>query len=119
VVEATEDGSSDPGGQSWGLPARQEVTRLAVMGLSPDAPLVRISSYKTLVAAVANGASGVVFIFLAPVSWPHVLVLAVARLAGGRLGASLDRVLPEGPLRAGIAVFGLLVAARLAVGGQS
>ena len=63
----------------------------------------------------ANGAGGVIFIILAPVSWPHALVLAVASLVGGRLGAALGMRVPERPLRVGIAVFGLLVAARLAV----
>ena len=95
--------------------AAQGIMLLAVMGLSLAEPLVRLNGYKTLVAAVANGASGVVFIFLAPVSWPHVLILAVASLAGGRLGAALGLRIPERPLREGIAVFGLLVAARLAL----
>ena len=76
---------------------------------------MRLNGYKTLVAGVANGASGVVFVFLAPVSWPHVLVLAVASLFGGRLGATLGVRVPEGALRASIAIFGLLVAARLAL----
>ena len=95
--------------------AAQGIMLLAVMGLSLDGPLVRLNGYKTLVAGVANGASGVVFVFLAPVSWPHVLVLAVASLFGGRLGATLGVRVPEGALRASIAIFGLLVAARLAL----
>jgi uncharacterized protein len=95
--------------------AAQGIMLLAVMGLTLQAPLVRINGYKTLVAAVANGASGVVFILLAPVSWPHVLVLAVGSVAGGRLGAVVGLRIPERPLRVGIAVFGLAVAARLAL----
>jgi uncharacterized membrane protein YfcA len=93
--------------------AAQGIMLLAVMGLTLDAPLVRINAYKTLVAAGANAASGVLFIFLAPVSWPHVLVLAVASVAGGRLGAEVGLRVPERPLRVGIALFGLVVAARL------
>jgi uncharacterized membrane protein YfcA len=95
--------------------AAQGIMLLAVLGLSLDAPLVRTNAYKTLVAAAANGASGVVFIFLAPVSWPHVAVLAVASVAGGRLGAAVGLRVPERPLRLGIATFGLVVAARLAL----
>gem|GEM_PF-6118910 len=43
------------------------------------------------------------------------MVLAVSSLVGGSLSAALGRRLPEAPLRAGIAIFGLLVAARLAL----
>lgn len=95
--------------------AAQGIMLLAVMGLTLDASLMRINAYKTLVAAVANAASGVLFIFLAPVSWPHVLVLAVTSVVGGRLGAEVGLRVPERPLRVGIAVFGLVVAARLAL----
>jgi uncharacterized membrane protein YfcA len=95
--------------------AAQGIMLLAVMGLFLEAPLVRINGYKTLAAGVANAAGGVVFIILAPVSWSHALVLGVASLAGGRLGAAVGLRAHERPLRVGIAVFGLLVAARLAL----
>jgi uncharacterized protein len=95
--------------------AAQGIMLLAVMGLSLDAPLVRINGYKTVVAGVSNAASGVIFFFFASISWPHAVVLAVSSLVGGSLGAALGRRLPEAPLRVGIAIFGLVVAARLAL----
>ncbi|HEY8798298.1 MAG TPA: sulfite exporter TauE/SafE family protein [Candidatus Dormibacteraeota bacterium] len=79
------------------------------------APLQRINGYKTVGAGVSNAASGVIFFFFASISWPHAVVLAVSSLVGGSLSAALGRRLPEAPLRAGIAIFGLLVAARLAL----
>ena len=95
--------------------AAQGIMLLAVMGLFLDAPLVRINGYKTLAAGMANFAGGIVFAFLAKVSWPYALILAISSLVGGVLGAAVGRRVPERPLRVGIAVFGVLVAARLAL----
>jgi uncharacterized protein len=50
--------------------AAQGIMLLAVMGLSLDAPLVRINGYKTVIAAVSN----------ASISSPHAVVLAVSSL---------------------------------------
>ena len=94
--------------------AAQGIMLLAVMGLFLAVPLQRANAFKTLIAGTANAASGVIFILLAPVSWPHALLLAVTSLVGGRAGAAIAQRVPDRPLRIGIAVFGLLVAVRLA-----
>jgi uncharacterized membrane protein YfcA len=93
--------------------AAQGIMLLAVLGLFLAVPLQRANAFKTLVAGTANAASGVLFIFLAPVSWPHAVVLAISSTVGGSLGAALGRRVPDTPLRLGVAVFGLAVAARL------
>ena len=94
--------------------AAQGIMLLAVMGLFLAAPLQRANAFKTLIAGTANAASGVIFIVLAPVSWPHALLLAGSSTVGGRLGAALAQRVPDRPLRIAVAVFGLVVAARLA-----
>ena len=94
--------------------AAQGIMLLALMGVLMSAPLQRVNAFKTLLAGTSNGVSGVVFVLLAPVSWPHALVLAVSSLVGGRLGAAIAQRVPDWPLRLGIGVFGLAVATRLA-----
>ena len=95
--------------------AAQGIMLLATMGLFLDAPLVRLNGYKTVVAGTSGIVSGVIFIFFTSISWPHTLVLGGSSVVGGSLGAALGRRIPEAPLRAAIGVFGLLVAARLAL----
>lgn len=93
--------------------AAQGIMLLAVMGLFLAVPLQRANAFKTLIAGTANAVSGVVFIAVAPVSWPHALLLAVTSLVGGRVGAALAQRVPDRPLRLGVGVFGLAVAVRL------
>jgi len=95
--------------------AAQGIMLLAVMGLFLAVPLQQANAFKTLIAGTANAVSGVVFVILAPVSWPHALLLAVSSTVGGRLGAALAQRVPDRPLRIGVAIFGLVVAARLTV----
>ncbi|MDQ6747242.1 MAG: sulfite exporter TauE/SafE family protein, partial [Candidatus Dormibacteraeota bacterium] len=92
----------------------QGIMLLAVMGLLLAAPLQRINAFKTLIAGTANTVSGVMFLFLAPVSWPHAALLAVTSLAGGRIGVAVAQRVPDRPLRVGIGAFGICVAMLLA-----
>ena len=96
--------------------AAQGIMLLALMGLFLQESLQRINAYKTLIAGAAACVAGLIFIVIAPVSWPHTAALAVSSLAGGRLGAVVATRVPDTPLRWGIGVFGIAVAARLAVG---
>ncbi len=93
--------------------AAQGIMLLAALGLLMNERLQRINGFKTVIAAATNMVSGLIFAFLAPVSWPFAIALGVGSTAGGWAGAVLSRRLPEAPLRVAIAVFGLLVAVRL------
>ena len=95
--------------------AAQGIMLLAVMGLFLAVPLQRANAFKTLIAGTANAISGVVFIVLAPVSWPHAVVLGLSSLAGGRIGAAVAQRVPDRPLQLGVGIFGLVVALRLAL----
>jgi uncharacterized membrane protein YfcA len=94
--------------------AAQGIMLLATMGLLLAAPLQRLNAFKTLIAGSANAVSGVLFVFLTHVSWPHVLVLALSSVVGGRVGAALAQRVPDRPFRLGIAAFGIGVAVLLA-----
>ena len=96
--------------------AAQGIMLLAVLGVFVNESLQRVNAYKTLIAGAAACVAAVYFVVLAPISWPHTLVLAGSSLVGGRVGALIARRIPERPLRLGIGVFGLLVAVRLAIG---
>jgi uncharacterized membrane protein YfcA len=95
--------------------AAQGIMLLAVLGLFLDETLQRVNAFKILLAGLGACVAGIVFAVAAPVSWPFTVVLAGSSLAGGRLGASIARRVPDRPLRLGVGVFGVIVAVRLAV----
>ena len=95
--------------------AAQGIMLLAVMGLFLDESLQRANAFKTVIAGAAACVAGLIFIVVAPVPWPYTAVLAASSLVGGRLGAMIARRVPDRPLRWGIGVFGIVVAARLAL----
>jgi len=94
--------------------AAQGIMLLALLGLFLQESLQRVNAFKTLIAGLGACVAAIIFVALAPVSWPHVLVLGVSSLVGGRLGVLIARRIPDRPLRLGIGLFGLLVALRLA-----
>ncbi len=94
--------------------AAQGVMLIGALGVLTTQSLARINALKNVIAVAANGAAGTVYAFVAPVDWTAALVLAVGSTVGGPLGAVLARRIPAGPLRWGIAVVALAVAARLA-----
>lgn len=94
--------------------AAQGVMLIGALGVLTTQPLARVNALKNVIAAAANGAAGAVYAFAAPVDWTAALVLAVGSTVGGPIGAVLARRIPAGPLRGGIALVALSVAARLA-----
>ena len=94
--------------------AAQGVMLIGALGVLTTQSLARINAFKNVIAVAANGAAGTVYAVVAPVDWTAALVLAVGSTVGGPLGAVLARRIPAGPLRWGIAVVALAVAARLA-----
>lgn len=91
------------------------ILTLALLTVFVPDDVQRLNALKGVLAGLMNLLAAVVYAFLAPVRWPIVLILAIASLAGGRIGARVARRIPGPALRVGIALVGLVVAVRLAV----
>ena len=64
----------------------------------PDTPQ-RLNALKVVLAATVNAIAAVVFVGLAPVSWPVVVLIAIGSFLGGFAGAAFGRRLSPGALR--------------------
>ena len=95
--------------------AAQGVMLMAVMGMLLSEPLQKLNGVKNVLAAVVNVVAGVIYAFVAPISWPVVLWLAVGSTAGGFLGAKIGRKLPPAVLRGVIVVIGVAAVIQLVV----
>jgi uncharacterized membrane protein YfcA len=89
---------------------------LALLSVMLDQPLPRVNAVKNVVTGLANAAAALLFAAFGPVRWAAVPPLAAGFLAGGWIGPALVRRLPATPLRVGIGVCGLALAARLGLG---
>lgn len=95
--------------------AAQGVMLMAFMGMLLTDPLQRLNGIKNVLAAVVNVVAGVIYAFIAPVSWPVVALLAVGSTAGGQLGAKIGRRLPPAVLRGVIVVVGIAAIVQLLI----
>lgn len=93
--------------------AAQGVVLLAMMGVALVEPLQRVNAVKNVLAMLANLVSGLVFVFVAHVSWAVVLLIAVGSGLGGVLGARIGRRLSPVVLRGAIVVIGLAALGKL------
>ena len=89
------------------------VVLLAVLGLFVTEGLQRLNALKGTLSLISSILGAVVFLAVAPVDLSDAGLLAVASLAGGRLGGGLARRLPPALLRGTILVVGLAVALHL------
>ena len=96
--------------------AAQGVILIALLSILLDDDLQRLNGLKNVLAAVINGIAAILFILVAPVAWPVVVLLALGSIAGGQLGAHVGRRLPPAVLRTLIVVVGTTVAVRLLLG---
>ena len=87
--------------------AAQGVMLVAVMGMLLAEPLQRLNGIKNVLSAVVNVVAGVIYAFVAPVSWPVVGLLAAGSVLGGVLGAKIGRKLSPTVLRGVIVVVGV------------
>jgi uncharacterized protein len=80
-----------------------------------DSSVHQIDGVKSVLQALSNGCAGLLFCFVAPVSWPATIVLLISGLIGGPIGAMLTRRIPAKPLRMGIGICGLIAAVLIAI----
>ena len=97
--------------------AAAAVLFMALVGLFSTESLHELNAIRNVLIGVANAVAMVIFAFVAPVHWDAAGALAVGSLVGGMIGARLARRVPARPLRVGIVLVGLAVAAWIAVGG--
>jgi uncharacterized membrane protein YfcA len=91
------------------------VILLGVLALTIPDGLRRLNALKTGLSVVDASVSVVVFGLFGPVAWSAVAVAAPTTLVGGYLGARMARRVDDRVLRWCVAVFGLGVAAYLAL----
>jgi hypothetical protein len=87
--------------------AAQGVLLVGLIGLLIDEPLQRLNGMKNVLTAGVNLVAGVVFVLIADVAWPAVLLIAIGSTVGGILGAKVGRRLSPAVLRGVIVVVGL------------
>lgn len=97
----------------FGAAAGVLILALILVGLPVSLP--RGNALKAVLLGLANAMAAVGFVLFGPVAWWAVPPLALGLLAGGWLGPAIVRRLPAAPLRVGIALAGLGLAAGLAV----
>jgi len=84
------------------------LTSLGFMGIGD---VHRINGVKTILAAVINGVSIVVFVIYNTIDWRYAPVMAIASVLGGYYGAVIGRRIPKAVLRGFVVAVGLVVAA--------
>jgi uncharacterized protein len=89
------------------------VMLLAIFGVLISDSLQRLNALKAFIALVVNVIAAVMLVFLAPVGWSEVLLMAPSSLLGGFAGARLARHVRADILRGLSVVIGLGVAAHL------
>lgn len=87
--------------------AAQGILLLAVLGAALDEPLQRINALKNVLAGIANGVSGLVFVVAADVAWEAAACVAAGAIVGGQVGSRWGRRLSPEVLRALIVVVGV------------
>jgi uncharacterized membrane protein YfcA len=96
--------------------AAQGVIFIALLGIFLPDDIQRLNALKNVVAAVVNGVAAVIFVLVAPISWPPAVLLAAGAIVGGQVGALVGRRLPPTALRGAIVVVGTIVGVRLLLG---
>ncbi len=82
------------------------VMMLAVLGLGTDIPFNIANALKTLAVLAGNLTASLIFVFLAPLNWQAIALLAVGSIFGGRLGAAVGRAVPARFMRCAIVAGG-------------
>jgi uncharacterized membrane protein YfcA len=96
--------------------AAQGIIVMALLSIFLNDELQRINGAKNALAGIVNTTAAVLFIFVAPVNWSIVALIAVGSALGGLLGASVGRRLPPVALRGFIVVVGVIAIVKLLLG---
>lgn len=86
---------------------------LAVLGSLVTGDLQRVNGLKNVLSLAINTVALLVFALFGPVQWLPVLVMAVASLVGGLLGARVARRLAPATLRRALVLFAVVVVVTL------
>ncbi|MET3805555.1 putative membrane protein YfcA [Nakamurella sp. UYEF19] len=86
---------------------------LGVLGALLPFGLQRINGLKNALSLAINTLAMVAFVLFGPVAWLPVLIMAVASLFGGYVGARVARRLPVVALRIAVITFGSIVGLKL------
>lgn len=97
--------------------AAAAVLFMALVGLFTTVSVHRLNALKNVLLGAGNAFAAGLFALVAPVHWPAACALALGSLAGGASGVRLVRRIPARPLRIGVAVIGLSIAAWLVATG--
>ena len=71
--------------------AAQGVLLIAILGLGLSDPLPRVNALKNVLAGIANGVAGLLFIVISEVNWWAAGAIAVGSVLGAQLGAVVGR----------------------------
>ena len=93
--------------------AAQGVILISLLGIFVADELQRLNAAKNVLALLANGVAGLLFIALAHVAWEVAGLVAAGSVVGGQLGGVLGRRLPAPLLRGIIIVVGVVAAVAL------
>lgn len=89
------------------------ILMLAALGLIGLSDLHQMNGLKNLLAICINGVAAVYFAFSGAVLWRDALLMAVASIAGGYLGARVARRLGRQFVRAAVVTIGLVMTVAL------
>lgn len=92
------------------------VMMLALLLYVTGDPLPRCNAVKNVVLGMANGVAAGAFVLFGPVRWSVVVPLGAGLFIGGGLGPVVARRAPPAALRIAIALAGVGLAVKLAVG---
>jgi uncharacterized membrane protein YfcA len=111
ISRESEGGWWTPIGVYFG--AAQGILLLGMLGVALPQSLQRTNALKNVLTAIVNGVAGVYFVFAAHVAWAPAVIIAVASMVGGQIGAHYGRRLHPAVLRGVIVVVGVSAIVRL------
>ena len=90
--------------------AAQGIILISLLRLSFAERLQVLNAIKNVLAGIANGVAGLLFIVVADVAWGAALLIAAGSVVGAWVGARYGRRLPQESLRRVVVVYGAIVA---------
>jgi uncharacterized protein len=93
------------------------ILMLAAMGILLPSSIQHANALKVLFALLINGIAAVIFLVMGAVRAPEAILMAVASIVGGFLGARLAQRLPPAGMRLFAIAVGVVAAARFLVRG--